>query len=145
VPLAAGRGWRLAAAKYRYGSCVYLTLGRDEPECASTLERYGTVNATVGCAPRLALLTGTLDRDTRSVRAVLRGGRTLRARILTVPRRISRARAWVLALPRGARVKAVRFDDRRIVFPLLPAADQCGYRVSTSLFGEAEPELEVGP
>ena len=58
-----------------------------------------------------------------------RGGRTLRPRIVGIPRRIGRGRAWVLALPRGARVRALRFDDRPVTLPLLPAADQCGYRV----------------
>jgi len=82
VPLASGRNWRLAAAKHQYGACVYLTLGRSEPECASSLWRYDAVDATVGCTPRLAVLTGSLDRGTRSVRAVLRGGRTLRARVV---------------------------------------------------------------
>ena len=90
------------------------------------------------------MLTGLLSRGTRAVRAVLRGDRTLRARVVRIPRRFGGGRAWVLALPRGARVEALRFDGRKATFPLLPARDQCGYRVHYAP-ELAEPELEVVP
>ena len=61
-----------------------------------------------------------------------------------IPRRVGHGRAWVLPLPRGAHVVALRFDDRRTPFPLLPAADQCGYRVyGPSLSDGGVPELQV--
>jgi hypothetical protein len=53
----------------------------------------------------------------------------LRPRIVRVPRRIGRGRAFVLRLPRGAEVAALRFDRKLVTFPLRPAARQCGYRV----------------
>ena len=89
------------------------------------------------------MLTGTLARATRSVRVELRGGRILRARIARVPRRVRSGRVWVLALPRDARVKALRFDERRTRFTLLPAAEQCGYRVFGPSLDASEPELEL--
>jgi len=36
------------------------------------------------------------------------------------------------------------FDGRRATFPVLPAADQCGYRAYLPSFGVAEPELQLG-
>jgi hypothetical protein len=141
--LARGRGWRLTAARSIYGACAFLTLRGEEPECAAGLAAEDGAFAAVGCSPRVSVLTGTLARATRSVRVELLGGRTLRARIVRVPRRVRSGRVWVLALPRGARVKALRFDDRRARFTLLPAAQQCGYRVSGLSFGAAEPELEL--
>ena len=114
------------------GSCVF-----DVPESDGAL-------AAVGCAPRVAVIAGMLTRGSRTVRAVLRGGRTVRARIVRVPRRFGGGRAWVLALPRSARVKALSIGGRRYTFPLLPAADQCGYEVyAPALFGVAEPELAL--
>jgi hypothetical protein len=138
--LAAGRGWRLEAARSDFGTCLELTLGRGEPACAAYLGRFAQDGAfaAVGCSPRVAVLTGLLSRRTRSVRAVLRGGRTLRARVVRVPRRLGGGRAWVLALPRRARVKALRFGRTRATFPLLPAARQCGYRLYA-------PGLAEGP
>jgi len=41
-------------------------------------------------------------------------------------------------------VPALRFDGRRATFPVLPAADQCGYRAYLPSFGVAEPELQLG-
>jgi hypothetical protein len=62
---------------------------------------------------------------------------------VAVPRRFGGGRAWVLALPRRAYVKALRLDGRDVRFPLLPAAEQCGYRVyGPGLFGAAAPEPE---
>jgi hypothetical protein len=140
--LAAGRGWRVTGAKDRYGSCLSVTLRGAEPACGTSLDgQEDGAFAAVGCSPRVAVLTGTLARRTRTVRVVLRGGRTLRPRIVRIPRRIGRGRAWALALPRGARVQALRFDDRRATFPLLPAADQCGYRVYGPAL--AQPELAI--
>jgi hypothetical protein len=139
--LARGRGWRLTAARSSYGACAYLTLRGEERECATGLAPKDGAFAAVGCSPRVAVLTGTLRRTTHSVRVELRGGRTLRARIVRVPRRVRSGRVWVLALPRSARVKALRFDDRRTRVTLPPAAKQCGYRLSWPSFGTAEPEL----
>jgi hypothetical protein len=143
--LARGRGWRLTAARDRFGSCVYLALGAAEPECVSGIPGEDGAFAAVGCAPRVGVLTGRLGRRTRAVRtvrAVLRGGRTLRARIVRVPRRLGGGRAWVLALPRRARVVALDFGRGRVTFPVLPAADQCGYRIyAPGLDAGAEPEL----
>jgi hypothetical protein len=144
VRLAEGRGWRLTAARYGFGSCVELAVSGRGPECGTLAagDDDGAF-AVVGCRPRVAVLTGVLSRRTRWVRAVLRGGRTLRARVVRIPRRFGGGRAWVLALPRGARVKALSFDGRRATFPILPARDQCGYRVYAP--GLAEPELELLP
>ena len=72
---------------------------------------------------------GHLTRRARSVRVGLRGGRTLRPRIVGLPRRLGGGRAFVLALPRRARVKALRIGGDRVTFPLLPASRQCGYRL----------------
>jgi hypothetical protein len=142
VRLAAGRGWRLTAARHRYGTCLYLILRGQEPLCgAGYLRGDDGAFAAVGCSPRVAVLMGTLDRRTRAVRAVLRGGRTLRARVVRVPRRAGGGRAWVLDLPRRARVTDLRFDGRRTAFPLLPAADQCGYRVFAPGLAEAVTEF----
>jgi hypothetical protein len=121
-----------------------VTLRGEERECATGLANEDGAYAAVGCTPRVAVLTGTLARGTRAVLAVLRGGRTLRARIMRLPKRLGGSRVWVLAPPRAARVKALRFDHRRAPFPLLPAARQCGYRMAApSISGAAEPELEV--
>ena len=90
------------------------------------------------------MIAGMLSGGARGARAILRGGRTLRARIVRVPRRFGGGRAWVLALPRTARVKALRIGGERFTFPLLPAARQCGYRVyAPAMFGVGEPELEL--
>ncbi len=138
--LAGGRGWRLAAARHRYGTCVTLTLRGEHPECVAHLSTNGEdyrIHAAVTCTPRLAVMAGTLPRGARAVRAVLPGGRTLRARVVRVPRRYGGGRAWVLALPRTARVRAVRVEGGRSrgrrPFVLLPAADQCGYSTDTYL------------
>jgi hypothetical protein len=144
VKLAAGRGWALSAERHRYGACTFLTVGGDEQFCFGGLPGTEEVYAAVSCSPRVAVVTGPLPRRSRGVRAVLRGGRTLRARVVTVPRRFGGGRAWVLALPRTARVKALRADGQRVRFPLLPAAEQCGYRIyAPGLFGAAVPELEM--
>jgi hypothetical protein len=144
VRLAAGRGWTLSAERHRYGTCTFLTVGGDEQFCFGGLPEMEEVYAAVSCSPRVAVMTGPLPRRSRVVRAVLRGGRTVRARVVAVPRRFGGGRAWVLALPRRARVKALRLDGRNVRFPLLPAAEQCGYRVyGPGLFGAAEPELEL--
>ena len=67
----------------------------------------------------------------------------MRARIVRVPRRFGGGRAWVLALPRSARVTALRIGGRTYTFPLPPAADQCGYRVHAPALSGGEPELAV--
>ena len=142
--LAAGRGWRLRVARYDFGSCLELAVGGGDPSCGSVVgDDEDGAFGVVGCGPRVAVLAGPLSRSTREVRAVLRGGRTVRARVVRIPRRFGRGRAWVLALPRGARVKALSFDGRRATFPLLPARDQCGYRVFAP--GLAEPDVVVLP
>jgi hypothetical protein len=127
VRLAAGRGWRLSVERVTGVSCLTLRMRGFEPYCGPVTA--GDVNALAGCTPRRAVIYGALDRGVRAVAAVLRGGRALRARIVRIPRRVGGGRAFVLALPRAARVKALRFDGRAVTFPLLPAADQCGYRV----------------
>ena len=72
--------------------------------------------------------------------------REIEAARVAISRAIHRGgRVWVLALPRGARVKALRFDDRRARITLLPAAEQCGYRAYGAIGGFGEPELEVVP
>ena len=141
VRLAAGRGWRLEAARYAYGSCVSLRLKGDHGSCLFDVPEADGALAAVGCSPRIAVIAGVLERGSPAVRAVLRGGRTVRARTVRVPRRFGGGRAWVLTIPRGARVEALRFDARRFTFPLLPAADQCGYRVYAP--GLAAPAIEV--
>lgn len=139
VRLAGGRGWRLAAARHHYGNCVTLTVRGDDARCvAMPSERYDAgIHAEVSCTPRFALMVGTLPKGIRAVRAVLRGGRTLRARVLRVPRRYGGGRVWVLSVPRAARVRAMRVDGARrrgrSPFTLLPAAAQCGYTVDANL------------
>jgi hypothetical protein len=98
----------------------------------------------VSCTPRIAVVAGTLPGRARPVRAVLRGGRTLRARVVRVPKRFGSGRAWVLALPRAARVQALRIGGRRFTFPMPPARDQCGYSVyAPGLSVAAEPILGI--
>jgi hypothetical protein len=144
VRLASGRGWTLSAERHRHGACTFLTVGGEEEFCFGGLPGTEEVYAAVGCSPRVAVVTGPLPRGSRAVHAVLRGGRTLRARVVAIPRRFGGGRAWVLALPRVARVKALRLDGARVPFPLLPASEQCGYRVyGPGLLGGAEPELEI--
>ena len=147
APVARGRGWRLSAGKAGDAACAFLTLGGEERECVAGLADDDGAFAAVGCTPRVAVLTGTLARGTRAVRAELRGGRVVRARIVRVPRRLGGGRLWVLTPPRRAQVKALRFDGRRSRLLLPPAAEQCGYRlyvpVENDEFGTAEPELEV--
>jgi hypothetical protein len=104
-------------------------LRADDHGCEATLGTGDGAFAAVGCTPRVAVLYGILAGRTGSVTATLRGGRTVRPRIVDIPRRIGRGRAFVLALPRGAEVRSLRLDGRRVTFPLLPAARQCGYRV----------------
>jgi len=144
VKVAAGRGWTLSALRHRFGSCTFLTIGGEAEFCLADAPGADEAYAVVGCSPRVAVITGPSARGAREVRAFLRGGRTLRARIVRIPRRLGGGRAWVLGLPRTARVKALGVDGLRVRFPLLPAADQCGYRVfGPGLFGAAEPELEI--
>jgi hypothetical protein len=144
VRLASGRGWRLEAVRHRNGSCAMLALRGEERTCLFDVPEADGALAEVGCAPRVAVIAGMLPRAARTASAILRGGRTLRARIVRVPRRFGGGRAWVLPLPRTARVKALRIGGARFTFPLLPAAEQCGYSVhAPSLFGAAEPELEL--
>jgi len=129
VRLAGGRGWRLSASRSGGFPCASLALRGEEAACEAMLDTGDGAFAAVGCTPRVAVLYGALAGGTRSVTATLRGGRTVRPRILRVPQRIGPGRAFVLALPRGAEVVALRFGRRRVAFPLLPAARQCGYRV----------------
>jgi hypothetical protein len=144
VRLASGRGWRLEAERHRYGPCVSIALRGEEGSCLFGVPDADGAIAAVGCTPRVAVIAGMLSRGARGARAILRGGGTLRARIVRVPRRFGGGRAWVLALPRKARVKALRIGGGRFAFPLLPAAAQCGYFVyAPSLFGVGEPELEL--
>jgi hypothetical protein len=142
--LASGRGWRITVARQRFGACLFLTMRGEAPVCVDSADAGSDgATAVVGCTPRVAVLTGTLSGETRSVRAVLRGGRTLRARILRIPRRFGGGRAFVLALPRRASMRAIRFDDRSAALPVLPASDQCGYQVSGPAFSEAEIEVDA--
>jgi hypothetical protein len=139
VRLAGGRGWRLAASRHRYGTCVTLRLRGEDPQCVAFPDErsFDGFHAEVSCTPRLAVIAGTFPKGTRAVRAVLRGGRTLRARVLRVPRRYGGGRVWVLSVPRTAHVRAVRVEGGknrgRSPFTLPPAAEQCGYSVDGSL------------
>lgn len=122
VRLAGGRGWRLATARHRYGTCL-TRRGSGVHRSLERSELDGSVHAAVSCAPRVAVMAGTLPNGMRAPLVVLRGGRELRPRTL-------RGRA-------------------RRPFTLLPAADRCGYGTDTTLpapptpVGGGEPELQV--
>ena len=142
--LAAGSGWRLTARRSGLGEpCLIVHMRGFGDDCVGT--GATSLYAIAGCTPRKAVVYGSVARGIRSVRAELRGGLVLRARIVRLPRRVGRGRAFVLALPRGARVDALRIGGRLITFPVLPAARQCGYRAFAPIdpFGAAEPELEI--
>jgi hypothetical protein len=125
--LAAGRGWRLLAGRYAGVPCLGLAFGREAPDCG--VAGADTAAISVRCAPRVAVLYGRLARGARPPRVLLRGGRSLRPRVLRLPRRLGHRRAFVLQLPRRAEVVALRVRGERLTFPLLPAARQCGYGI----------------
>jgi hypothetical protein len=131
---AGGRGWRLTASGRGPVTCLGVALRGEKPGCETISFGQDGAVAAVGCSPRLAVLYGPLARRTRTVRVTLAGGHTLRPRIVRIPRSPNR-RAFAIALPRGARVTALRFDRRRTPFPVLPASRQCGYRLVEPVLG----------
>ena len=137
VTIARGRGWRLRAARYDRFTCVGLAVRGDASICEAGAHGHLGAFALATCAPRRVLLYGVLPPGRRRIAAVLAGGRRLPARVVTLPRRIGGGRAYVLVLPRNARVTALAAGRRRIAFDVLPAARQCGYWL-------AEPFLTGG-
>jgi hypothetical protein len=121
VTLARGDGWRLRAERHGEVACLGMTR-----RCQLGLLGFPSAYADVRCGRR-PLLWGAAPA--RQVAAILRGGRILPARVLRLPRRLGRGRAFVLELPRRAEVVALRFGAERVRFPLPPAGRQCGYAV----------------
>jgi hypothetical protein len=128
-------GVRIGAAALRGVPCIAVGAG----PCAPNIAGLGV---TATCAPRRIVITALLDRRATGLEIGLRGGRTVRARIVRVPagRRVP-SRLAVVVLPAGATpVRAVvrhgrtrRASTRPFAVP--PATAQCGYGGLTALPG----------
>jgi len=83
----------------------------------------GTVS--VACAPRRAIAYGRLPDRLPAPRVLLEGGRTIRARTIS----LRGENAWVAFLP-NAPVRGLRAGEHRVRLRLPPAGSQCGYSVN---------------
>jgi hypothetical protein len=128
----------------RVFACFGLALGRERNECDDYDFGHNSVTEVVPCSTRQTILFG-LARPRGVVSHVqihLTDGRTIEPRFAHFPAAAkSRARLWLAVLPRDVAVTHVHFarkheagDTDNIVVPSQPAARQCGYEWSDTLF-----------